>query len=187
MPSEKASIYEGMLSKQLLINYCSLFEGFILSVLMKLYLSKPEKILAQDNKSKSEQVVTYETLLKYDTLGQIIIDKIQEKVGKLTYESICTAINKIKLFYKGFNLDETLLGKVSDIYTIRNIIVHNKGVVNEEFLKRIVNNKGYKLGDIVEIKLSDFDGRVNGEGIEKLFENISKNIYNYLLNELKSS
>ena len=127
-----------------LIYMVSLFEYYICDIIKYIY-SKKIYLLKTGKKE-----LDYETILSFNTMEELnehIIEKERETIGYKSYEDIK------KYFMNRFKIDFTKLkneNSINPIFVTRNIIVHNRGVVNEKFLLR-VHNSGYKLGDVVKI------------------------------------
>jgi hypothetical protein len=141
---EDYQTYPNFMCNLSLIYMVSLFEYYICDIIKYIY-SKKIYILKTRKKE-----LDYETMLSFNTmeeLNEYIIEKEHETIGHKSYEDIK------KYFMNKFKIDFTKLKNenlINPIFVTRNIIVHNRGVVNEKFLLK-VQNSGYKLGDVVKI------------------------------------
>ena len=141
---EDYQTYPGIMCNLFLIFMVSLFEYYICDIIKYIY-SKKIYILKTGKKG-----LDYETILSFktmDELNEYIIEKERDTIGYKSYEDIK------KYFKNKFKIDFTKLkneNTINLIFETRNIIVHNRGIVNEKFLLK-VKNSGYKLGDVVKI------------------------------------
>jgi len=140
---------------------CSYGYIFLVS-LLEFYISDIVKYIFSENTNilKSEKKLNYEEILSYNTiegLYEYMIERECESLGYKSYE-------EIKKYFNGkFKIDFTNLkgeNEVNSIFEIRNILVHNRGIVNEKFLSKIKDSK-YKLGDKITLNQNDVDSAIS--------------------------
>jgi len=124
----------------------SLFDNYISNVIEFIYNTYPSILT-----SKKKQIY-YSEVFEHDTMEELlnyIIEKELYDIGYMSFRALETYFEDIlclKLI-----LDESDIKKIIKIFEIRNIYVHNNGVVNKKFI-RMVKSDDYKEGD--EIKLN---------------------------------
>lgn len=174
----KAVTYPSIIYKTTLIYAVSSFEVFLNKFLTALYEEEPR---ALKNKSKT---MTYEEILSHKSFKLLKQDMISSVLHDFFYKSISdqmTAINqkfglkldfnksKSTIFDKSVNL-ETL----TEIFSLRNIILHNDGIINDIFIKNNPNSS-FKLND--KIKL---DSEFTHNKIYYLLQMVTKLCYSIL-------
>jgi len=130
---------------QILIFAVSLFEYYIKDLVEHVCLRNMD-ILKSQNKS-----ITYDRLLSFENLNGLhkyLIEKESYSLGYMSYEEVSD------YFLRKFKIDFSKSGiKEEDLvetFSIRNILIHNKGIVNRTFLEKVRNEK-YKLGQKTDI------------------------------------
>ena len=105
--------------------------------------------------------INYNVLLSMKSLSEIheyIIEREIYDVGWMIYEK------KIDYLKKIFNLDlsevDIIEKDLIEICEIRNLLVHNNGIITEKFKERIKNEK-YKIGEKININKNLMDKTIN--------------------------
>lgn len=117
------------------------FNYYLSQMLKRVFLERPEILRASDN---SIQVCD---VLQCSNIDEIILKVAERKVEKLGYESLKSII---KYLNEKLNLDfdERMPDYLDscETFQVRNIIVHNAGIVNELFLQN-TRNTDLKIGE----------------------------------------
>ena len=136
-------------------NYISVFEDYLKEILEFLFNSYPHHIF------KEKTTLPTKRLLEHDTLESLKDTLIKEKVTSVSFENLVEVISFIEKEFK-VDLDTPIdiLECLTEITLIRNILVHNKGIVNEIFLKKVKGKhhfveKPYALGVKVVVHASE--------------------------------
>lgn len=145
--------YLNKINQYIIISSCSYFDNF-LNEITRLFLQIKPSVLASDKKSIS----FYELIQKSREL--IIESIIDKEVFELSYKRID---ERIKYLSEKFELDiesteeevtffsnKINFSSLIEIFAIRNIIVHNKGVVNKKFLE-LVPKTNYSEGEMISV------------------------------------
>lgn len=151
----KAVNYPTVIHKTSLIYAVSAFEVFLNKFLTILYDAEPRAI---KNNAKS---LTYEEILSYTSFKSLKQKMISNILHDFFYKSIAEQITIMDKKF-GFKLifDDTKstifdkhvnLTTLTEIYSIRNIILHNDGIINDIFIKNNPSST-YKLGDVIELE-----------------------------------
>lgn len=147
-------------------NFVSILEDYLKEVLLFLFNSEPEKVFHKDGSIKLNE------LLRYESIEQIKDHLIEKKVIDVSYNSLAEMIRYIEDVFKiKFEIDPDIIQALKEITNIRNILVHNKGVVNELFLEKQNGKESFFFEESYEkgIRLI-----IGVEGMEIIFEMLSK-------------
>lgn len=129
---------------------CRAVDGFLVYVselLAFIFITVPDAMKAR---GKSENI-NLDIVLEYDTKEEIISGIADEIVNSLAYKGMMD-IHKFLSEKLGFSLfpREDDLSRAIILNEIRNLIVHNRAVVNRIFLKKMPKG-GYMEGDVIEL------------------------------------
>ncbi|HET6145570.1 MAG TPA: hypothetical protein VFE02_18855 [Candidatus Acidoferrales bacterium] len=124
---------------------CRVVDNYLIYVsdlLALIFTARPETL-------KSSEVVTLEIVLSNQTTPQLINAIVRRRVDKLSYQGMkelldfCSKQLKFPLFKDQNDAIEAI-----HLVEIRNIIVHNRGLVNDTFLRRVKESglsKGHQI------------------------------------------
>lgn len=124
------------------------FEVYLVDILREVLRQKPDILRSR------QQTVTLEYLLEFERIDDLIQDIIESKVNSLSYKGFL----ELEQWYKEKGIP--LVVKQEDIHVVveliatRNVIVHNRGRVDEKYL-RTVPTSAYKVGELREIDVDD--------------------------------
>jgi hypothetical protein len=122
------------------------FEVYLVDILREVLKQKPEILRSR------QQNITLEYLLQFQKIEDLIQDIIERKVNSLSYKGFLD----IKQWYeeKGIPLivDKEHSQGVVEIIAMRNIIVHNRGRVDEKYL-RAIPTSSIKIGELRELSV----------------------------------
>lgn len=166
------------------------FEEFVADFIKYLYLKYPQKYL--DN-----QTVCFSEISTSDlsTIKEKIIDREIDAIMRQSYSVWFDILKEHKM-----NLDccKDECDFLKELYATRNVLVHNCGVVNEQYLKNAPSTQ-YKFGD--KVKIDDTFAKksfeciktimlctmIEGIRLEKeLKDDIADVVFNYGFEELSS-
>lgn len=130
------------------------FQVFIVDIVRAVLHEKPEIL-----KSRQQQV-SIEYILEFESVDDLVQDLIEGKVNSLTYEGFrdlqdwCDA--------KGIPLlvPEDQTDAITDLIGLRNLIVHNRCVVDAKYL-RTVSGSDLEIGERVEIDIDEVFEHLN--------------------------
>jgi len=174
----KSLLYPSVIFKTSLIYGVAAFEVFLNKFLFILFEAEPRAL------KTSSKTMTYEEILSFKSFKLLKEKMINTVLHELFYKSIAEKITFVNKKF-GFNLHFTEekstifdtninVPKLTEIFSLRNIVLHNNAIVNEVFLKNNKNNK-YKLGEQLR-----FDAETTHEMIFYLFEVMTKLSYQIL-------
>lgn len=125
------------------------FLTYISQLLALIFISKPETLRSSDK-------VRVDYVLQHPNMEELIKDLVERRVNDLSYQGM-HKLNKHLAEEIGLQLipDGPKLNKIVRLIECRNIIVHNRGIVNKLFLSRVLNSKE-KLGDSLDLDSPNF-------------------------------
>ncbi len=138
-------------------NFVSIFENYIKDVLEYLYSTYPQHIFCKKEKLDMSK------LNEFNTLEELKDRIIKEKVIALSYDNLSKMVKDMGVeFNIKFDLSEEENNKLVEITNVRNIMVHNRGIVNEKFLNNVKNSEqSFELEQWIIIGTEDISGFYN--------------------------
>lgn len=150
---EKQHSYVMAINKSIIIYGCAIFDDFLNQTIRSLLIRYPQKIASE------KKVIPFYEFLQEEKVT--IIESIVEKeIYELSYKRIDERIGDLS---KRFELDleysesetsffsnQINLKDLKKWFAIRNIIVHNKGIIDKNFLKS-VPEAGYSFGAFIDV------------------------------------
>lgn len=106
------------------------FLTFISELLVLIFQTRPETM-------RSNKMVKFVDILRYKTMDELITYLAEERVNELAYKGMRELADEISkglgfdLFPRSEDLDKAIY-----LVEVRNLIVHNRGVINRLFLSR---------------------------------------------------
>lgn len=121
-------------SENLCIRSIDNFLSYISELIQQCMLEKPEML-------KSNETVKLEDVLRFDSYDDLVSFLVDKKINELSYGGI-KDISSFLAERTGLDLfaTEEERGLLSVGIELRNIYTHNRGVVNDLFLKRLKNS-----------------------------------------------
>lgn len=124
------SLYK-ILSENTFKNIVSVFEDYLKEILQFLFINYPYHAF-KDGK------IDQKILIEYDSLDSLKEELIKEKIVSMTYKNLAEIIRYIEKEFKiDFDLDNEIIDGVYELTQIRNLLVHNKGIINRRFMERL--------------------------------------------------
>jgi len=121
---------------------------YISELLALVFRSRPETL-------RSNEQVRLDLILQHDTMENLVSDLAERKVQSLSYQGIrdvATWVQErlgLKLLSNPVSLDRTVM-----IIEVRNLIAHNRAVVNRLFLTRVPDSPA-AIGDVLNLNVND--------------------------------
>lgn len=151
-PQNPLNLYS-LMSENLLIELISILEDYLQSLLKYLLSEKPELALSKDKQINASELFHYNDL---EELRNFLID---EKVRQTMYKSIS---NIIQFLSRGFQIkldfDDAVFQNLYYWKEVRNILIHNRGVINESFIgsvKKLGVEKEFSIGERIKYNIYD--------------------------------
>lgn len=140
--------WKNFLTAQNLVMIFAHFDAFFSDSIRAICESKPEIL-------KREKKISWRNALELENQQLLIKHLTEEYVFELCHED---TIKRITILEKelGLKLDigEKRLESIKNAQLIRNIVVHNGGRINAEFIRKVADGqRKLKIGDIVKIEL----------------------------------
>ncbi|PKB00409.1 hypothetical protein B0O79_3875 [Flavobacteriaceae bacterium MAR_2009_75] len=119
-----------------IINAVARTEAYLNDILECLFLWNRKSLI-------SDKTITYKEAIEFENIDELIKSIRQREILEFSHSSFK---DKLKFLNKKFNLTFPEIEKVQDeiieLFTTRNIILHNNGIVNQTYIKQ---NKRTKL------------------------------------------
>lgn len=153
---ESGRSYENIVAEKNLVDTYSAFEKFLADCYSAIYLSFPKFLGSEVSVSTFDLFMNNNLeICKQNIIGT----KVKGFIQGNNIKAILTGFNKKPFDIKKLNISENDLNLFYEIGLIRNLIIHNNGIVNriyQESIKSIQNKKyTFDEGETVLIKLED--------------------------------
>lgn len=148
---KKSKFFMPFVRQQVFIFQVHLFEYFLLNIIREIYLHEHRALKGSNKEIKICEIAS---ALEEDRLLEAIIDTELNEIRNGNYNDMTD------YFKKHFKIELAECGikdeKIAEIFQLRHVIVHNNGVIDREFKKK-VNNKKYVEGKKAYMGSRDFD------------------------------
>ncbi|MBD8006831.1 hypothetical protein [Bacillus norwichensis] len=111
------------------------FQVYIIDIIREILKVKPQILYNR------QPTVSMEQILKYDNIDALVQDLIEEKVSSLSYSGLGKVQEWCKERGIPLELPEDRRETIIEYIAIRNLIIHNRGYVDERYVKTIRNTK----------------------------------------------
>ena len=124
-------LHRSMLLEMMLSRAAENFLAYMTELLAVVFRARPETL-------RSSETVRLDTVLKHATMEELVHELAERRVNQLSYQGMrdLSAYLSDRLAFELFPKPEHLERAVR-IVESRNLIVHNRGLVNELFLSRV--------------------------------------------------
>ncbi|WP_448667531.1 hypothetical protein [Aerococcus viridans] len=162
-------------NRLIIINLVSTLELFINQILEFNYLH-----INKGWEGVGKKTLTYSEILKFNNINNLKQSMVDKIIKDLNYKKFPDVIKEVKNVCFNSNKDHHELFNsrvevVKDIYLTRNIITHNNGIINANFVEEVFSTD-YKVGDEISIS-EDFLRRSTNSILELGIEIFSRNFY----------
>ncbi len=152
--SEAMAGYTPLMHRLLVSSQVDNFLVYLADLLALIFRTRPETL-------RSSETVRLDVVLHHQTMDDLIADLAERRVHQLSYQGMQDLNQYVadRLGFELFTTDETLSHAVR-LIEIRNLFVHNRGVVNRAFASRAPDFKT-QLGQRIELEFnfSTVEGR----------------------------
>jgi hypothetical protein len=146
--------FDRFVMEMMLVRGIDNFLTYVSQLLALIFIERPETL-------KSSETVKLEEILQHETMDDLIKRLAERRVERLSYQGMRDLQKDLsdKLGFEIFSSSEALTRAV-DVIEIRNLLVHNRGFVNQIFQTR-TSDSSTKIGSPLELSLhrliSDLD------------------------------
>jgi len=131
-------------NKNFLIGVSTFLESYISDTLKEILISFPGKLESKN--------IKLESLANHGSTIGVITEMAEKYLNELNYKSFQDIIKICsKILQFDTNLDQELIGKITELKATRDIIIHNKGIVNETYLRKSAYHARGRDGDEILI------------------------------------
>jgi len=139
--------YSLMLNNMTIVYLVALLDAYLYdSIFNILTITELGREVVKEKNGKKN--ISYNKVFKYNNLEEIHIEQAEKLLNNLEQSSINKRWDLLSDDFN-FDLDKNIsIGKenLNEVYQTRNLIVHNKSLVDEKYLK-IVSDPQFRLGD----------------------------------------
>ena len=143
--------FDPYISENILIRTVNNFLWYLTNMLLLVFKNKPETM-------KSDEKLPYNEILDYSSMEDLHAYIAEKKVLGTAYKKF-EDLNKY--FIKNFNIpiaEENDIEKIVKVIEVRNLLVHNKNIINNIFLTRIKEEDLSWKGKKVIVNIDDAIG-----------------------------
>jgi hypothetical protein len=169
-PEERGAVDELRRNRQLVLEMTQSravdnFLVFVSELLALSYRARPEMLLsrlrdAPGQQAREQESVPLQLVLEHETIDELLEALVERRVTALAYRGVGDLQTYLdgQLGLKLFDSAESLARAV-ELVEQRNLIAHNRGVINNLFLARVPDASTYELGAKLVLKVNEvFDG-----------------------------
>jgi hypothetical protein len=128
---ENSQVFLEMFVSRLVDN----FQKYLVDVIREVLHSKPSML------STRQQSLTLEEVLKYERIEDLVHDVIERKVNSLSYEGFAEVQKWCAEKGIQIKVPAARQAAVSELIATRNIIAHNRGLVDERYARTVRGSK----------------------------------------------
>ena len=132
----KSKFLMHFLRQQFFIFHVHLFEYFLLNIIKEIFRANTETLRGSN---KQISIAEIQAAIDKDKLTDLLIDTEMKDFGKGSYETISKYLKtRFKIDLSASKIKDE---KISEIFQMRHIIVHNNGIIDKEFKNKIKDKK----------------------------------------------
>lgn len=125
------------------------FQKYLVDLIREVLRSKPSML------SSRQQSLTLEELLKYERIEDLVQDIIERKVNALSYEGFAALETWCSERGIQINVPASQRADVVELIATRNIIAHNRGLIDERYT-RTVRSPKFAVGECRSLEVDEF-------------------------------
>lgn len=129
------------------------FDIYIVSILREVLRKRPEILRTR------EQNLTVEYVLQFQSIQELTNDLVEGKVNSLSYEGFMDLQAWCNRRDIPLAVPEEISDTIVELIATRNCIVHNRGLIDDKYLRTVKNPK-FRKGEKREIEISGFEETV---------------------------
>jgi hypothetical protein len=167
--SSKPVRYPKLLYSAALTHAIAIFESFLSDFLIMIFTYRPDTL-------KSESTATYENILSFGSMKELIRHLATTKAKKVLDGNIDEVVDKLK---KGFNFDVSRFREFKTIREAsyrRNVVIHNNGITDKDYCEKIT---GSQIGVTLSTDFQYIETLVTaiGQFIDRLDNHFSRRMH----------
>ena len=157
---EVREIYDRFLEREiyenLIVTCISHFEAFLFNTLESLIIKHPKKLTISVGGVESQRTIPVEFLLDATDIENALRKTISWRLDRISH---ATPAEYLKYLHNisGVDTDDGSFLSYFEMKATRDIVVHNRGVVNDEYLKKSADKSRGAIGERIEIDKEYFD------------------------------
>ena len=127
------------------------FETYIVSIIREILKKKPQILRTR------EQNLTVEYVLQFESIQELTNEIIEGKVNSLSYEGFSALQEWCTKKQLPLAVPTDIRETIEELIATRNTIVHNRGRIDDKYLRTVRNSK-FRKGDKRKIETDDYFG-----------------------------
>ena len=140
--------YYPFLLEQCIIIAKSYFDYYINDIIRYHLSSFPNVLLKNDANDNEKKKVNLELIYKHNDIEDLRNNIIEDEIYRIGYKSLRNLIKYMKdVLGLKLVITEEDIEKMCEVIEIRNIIIHNGGVVNNNFILKTKGKSSYNLNE----------------------------------------
>lgn len=160
--------YPSIFYNMTLTHLITISEAFLNDFFMRVFVSNP-------NMLKSEKLVSYEVILSFSSINELVKHLASEMTKQILEENIDVVANKIN---QKFSIDLSKYPNfdvIREAFYRRNVIVHNNCIADRKYCQKVKNSK---IGQNIETDFKYMERMFNeiGKLIDYIDEKFSKKL-----------
>ena len=160
---ELRNIYERFtehgLYETFIVSVVSKFEAFLFEVMKEILIQYPHQIGTSIPGLRPTKDISTEILFNASDLSAAINDLIDQHINKVFYSSPAVQFSYLAEI-AGIDLNDDAFEKYYELKATRDLLVHNVGVANEQYIRKSGSKSRAKSGEPVVIDRDYFDNSV---------------------------
>lgn len=151
-PFVELAYHRQMFIELLLVRHVDNYFNYLSSLLFEIFTQRPESM-------KSGEKVDVELVLEHKSMESLTRGLAERKVDALSYSSFATLLSFFKERFSLSICADEHVDAVNEYIETRNIIVHNRGIINRRYLEKI-GQTHRKMGQLRLLDITDLDAIV---------------------------
>jgi hypothetical protein len=127
------------------------FQSYLVDLVRAVLHARPAML------STRQQTLTLEELLKYERIEDLIHEVIEKRVNALAYEGFGELYSWCAERGLEIRVPELDRDAVVELIATRNVIAHNRGLVDEKYLRTVAQSR-FSLGEVRKLHIDDLLG-----------------------------
>jgi hypothetical protein len=130
------------------------FQIYLIDLIRTVLRSRPQML------STSKQSLSLEEVLRHDSIDSLIHQIVERKVNSLSYDGFAELERWCQDRGIPIAIDDQARIVVIEFIATRNIIAHNRGIVDDTYVRSVANSR-FEVGNSRQLEVDDFFSALN--------------------------
>jgi hypothetical protein len=155
-PATEMQTHQELFAQLMLTRMVDSFLTYLSDLLTLIFRSRPEMMKTKKEPGDTEISVALEYIPEYKTMDELISALIERRVHRLSYLGV-RKLNEYMSRQFGLTIatDDKSLDVLVLLIELRNLLAHNRGIVNRVFCERVVQDWTHHLGKPLNVGYSN--------------------------------